>query len=292
MGFVVYNLRLQELVTVVQANRPFYEDFVTFLQEAGYASVADFIAEADELRAYEVLLGYLERPAVVPFYDGLLRPYPPAKAKWFFLAWLMRDAATQRLQPLLQHAPGRTSAERKAYLLNEIRRFVAPLFPDPASWRWPAVAEVMLARLEGSRRALKGTLWEQVIRRALQALLEEYGLQLEVGTGQVLLGGETYDVQVRGPQGTVLFPVKTRETMGGGHAQLFTRDIEKAIRLARQRGYQCVPIIIAEQWGGHLDALGTEKVIWVQANPNQVAEVEDKLRAHLEALLPLLAALQ
>lgn len=55
--------------------------------------------------------------------------------------------------------------ERQSYLLNEIREFVAPLFPQSESWEWPAISEVMLARLEGSRCALKGTLFEGLVRR-------------------------------------------------------------------------------------------------------------------------------
>jgi hypothetical protein len=55
--------------------------------------------------------------------------------------------------------------ERKTYLVNEIRKFVAPLFSEADSWEWSAVSEVMLSRLEGSRRALKGTLFEGLVRR-------------------------------------------------------------------------------------------------------------------------------
>lgn len=129
MELVLQNIRLQELVAVVQANRGFYLDFVHFLSDNGYESVAAFVQEESDATAAAIIASYLQRRSDAIFYDGLLRPYPNGKAKWFFLAWLLRDAATQRLQPLLRSAPGETDMERKAYLLNEVRKFVAPYSP-------------------------------------------------------------------------------------------------------------------------------------------------------------------
>jgi hypothetical protein len=291
MDYVLHNLRLKELVAIVQENRRFYEDFAAFLQEEGYNSVSDFVHESSDERAAQTISAYLTRHSEVNLYDGLLRPYPNSKARWFFLAWLLRDAATQRLEPLLKTVPGDTAIERKAYLLNEIRKFVEPLFPETGSWEWPAISEVMLARLEGSRRALKGTLFEEIVRRNLRALIETQGLPLEVGETQVRISDETYDVLVAGAHGTLLLPVKTRETMGGGHSLLFTRDIYKSILVATQGGYRCVPIIIAESWVGNLEDLESELAIHIQANPNQISAIEPLLAEKLEELLPLLMSI-
>jgi len=291
MDFVLHNLRLKELVAIVRENKRFYEDFVAFLQEEGYNSVLDFIREPSDERAAEAISRYLTRPIEVKLYDGLLRPYSNSKAKWFFLAWLLRDAATQRLQPLLRSVPGETIVERKTYLLNEVRKFVGPLFPETESWEWPAISEVMLARLEGSRRALKGTLFEEIVRRNLRDLIEKHKLQLAVSNKQVKIGDETYDVQVIGKAGSILLPVKTRETMGGGHSLLFTRDIYKSILVATENGYTCVPIVIAESWVGDLGDLKSELYIYIQANPNQITAVEPLLAQKLEELLPLLESI-
>ena len=272
-------------MSIVRENEAFFWDFVAFLQELGYADVHHFIREPSDERALEVLDLYLRREGNATLYDGLLRPYPGSKARWYFLAWLMRDAPVQRLGPLLAGIPGRDLNERRAFLLNEIRKAVAPLFPEPESWKWPAISEIMLARIEGSRRALKGTLFEEVIRRNLTALFETENLPLSVGERQVRIGGETYDVRVDGAEGTVLLPVKTRETMGGGHALLFTRDIFKSISVARENGYRCIPIDIAESWTGDLDALSSENYVWIRANPNEVARIEPELAAKLAELL-------
>jgi hypothetical protein len=287
MDFVLQNLRLRELIAIVKENKAFFEDFVVFLHEHGYDSVSAFVHEPSDEKAATTISGYLARPSEAKLYDGLLRPYSNAKAKWFFLAWLFRDAATQRLEPLLRSMPGDTANDRKAYLLNEIRKFVEPLFPETGSWEWPAVSEVMLARLEGSRRALKGTLFEEIVRRSLRTLMENHNLPLVVSNTQMKISDETYDVQVAGKGGSILLPVKTRETMGGGHSLLFTRDIYKSILVATENGYRCVPIVIAESWTGNLDDLKSELYIYIQANPNQVATIKPLLAAKLEELVPL-----
>lgn len=113
MDFILHNLRLAELVAIVQENKAFYEDFVHFLQTEGYNSILDFIQEPVDEKAAATLQRYLERKSEVKLYDGVLRPYANGKAKWFFLAWLLRDAATQRLQPLLKGISGKNDKNEK-----------------------------------------------------------------------------------------------------------------------------------------------------------------------------------
>ena len=99
------------------------------------------------------------------------------------------------------------------------------------------------------------------------------------------LAGETYDVSVIGANGQILIPVKTRETMGGGHALLFTRDIHKSIAVAHEAGFECLPIIIAESWAGDLTQLACKDHVYINRNPNQVMEVEALLAKELEKRL-------
>lgn len=285
MNFFRENLRLWELVAIVQANEEFFRDFQRFLEGRQYSNIREFIQENSDQRAFDVLVEYLNRKSSATLYDGLLRPYAEPKAQWYFLAWTMRDAPAQRLNPLLSGIEGKTLNERRALLLNEIRKSVAPLFPGQESWEWSAISEVMLARLEGSRRALKGTLFEGIVRRSLQNLFDSEQLALSVSNKQIHIGGETYDVQVEGNQGNILLPVKTRETMGGGHALLFTRDINKSIDVAEESGYKCIPVVIAESWAGDLAALSSENYIWIRANPNEVVRIEPELARKLRELI-------
>jgi hypothetical protein len=85
------------------------------------------------------------------------------------------------------------------------------------------------------------TLSQYLLRRSNVTL--DDGL---VSDKEVRIGDETYDVRVVGSKGTILLPVRTRETMGGGHALLFTRDTFKAISVAKENGHGCLPVVIAE----------------------------------------------
>ncbi|GHT93182.1 hypothetical protein FACS1894116_04660 [Betaproteobacteria bacterium] len=285
--FVVDNLRLKELAAIVEQNKPFYDAFSSFLQRHGYANVAAFIHDTDSAKARSVIESYLANPAGATLHDGLGRPYTNGKAKWYFLAWILRDAPAQRLEPLLRSIDGATLEEKKVVLINHLREFVGPLFPGSEKWTWPIVSEIMLARLEGSRRALRGTRFESLVRNLLTELFTASAIDLAVGEQQITISDETYDVQVVSGKSKILMPVKTRETMGGGHANLFTRDIHKTISVAQENGYLCIPIVIAESWGGDLDSLHCEHLIYIQANPNQTDEIGPKLATELKSLLPV-----
>jgi hypothetical protein len=285
--FVVDNLRLLELTTIVNLNKPFYDSFLQFLQQYEYSDVASFIHEEDSNKARKVIEYYLANPAGATLYDGLGRPYKNEKAKWYFLAWILRDAPAQRLEPLLRSINGATIEQKKVELINHIREFVGPLFPSSEKWTWPVVSEIMLARLEGSRRSIKGTRFESLVRGLLTELFSAKGLSLTVGEKQITLGDETYDVQVISASSKILIPVKTRETMGGGHANLFTRDIFKSISVAQENGFSCIPVVIAESWGGDLNSLKCKNLVYIQANPNQIDDISIKLANELEAMMPV-----
>jgi hypothetical protein len=285
--FVVDNLRLQELATIVEQNKPFYDAFLSFLSRHGYSDVSSFIHEENSDKARSVIESYLTNPSGAILYDGLGRPYTNGKAKWYFLAWILRDAPAQRLEPLLRSINGSSLENKKVELINHLREFVGPLFPTSEKWTWPVVSEIMLARLEGSRRSLKGTRFESLVRRLLSELFTAKGVNLTVGDKKIRLSDETYDVQIISAKSKILIPVKTRETMGGGHANLFTRDIFKSISVAQENGYLCVPVVIAESWGGDLKSLNCQHLVYIQANPNQLDEIAPRLANEFEALLPV-----
>jgi hypothetical protein len=93
----LYNLRLKELVAIVKENKLFYDEFVEFLHYHGYGSILAFIQEQSDEKAKATIIGYLAHPNKTKLYDGLLRPYTNSKAKWYFLAWLLREVVCQEL---------------------------------------------------------------------------------------------------------------------------------------------------------------------------------------------------
>lgn len=294
MNYIIENLRLKELILIVNQNKKFYEEFLAFLKTRGYKNIREFINEPSDDKATKLITECLNHSFDSKLFDGVGKPYESKKANWYFLAWLLRDAPAQRLAPLLSAVEGRNPTEKKANLINQIRKFVAPLLTHIENWSWTAISEVMLARLEGSRRALKGGLFEHLVRTALKEFFKTHNLKLDLGDKEIQLFKETYDIQIVDTNQNILFliPVKTRETMGGGHATLFTRDIHKSISVATQHGYQCLPIIVAESWGGHLENLPCEHYIYIPLNPNQFELVEFVLRKELATLLPVFKKLE
>jgi len=72
-----------------------------YLKQHGYKDVHAFINEPSDVKATRAIQDYLARQTGIQLLDGLARPYKDATAKWYFLAWILRDAPAQRLQPLL-----------------------------------------------------------------------------------------------------------------------------------------------------------------------------------------------
>jgi hypothetical protein len=293
VAFAVENLRLKELAIITEKNRPVYDDFVGFLKTQGYKTLHEFVVDTDVAKPRAAIVAYLKRalPGDVKLYDGVARPYKEDTAKWFMLGWIFRDAPVQRLRPMVPSMEGATVTERQATLLNQLRIYVATIFPQAPKWEWAAISEVVLDRLEGSRRAIKGTLFEAIVRRHLEAIFEANKLSLKVNDVEIRIEGETFDVSVVGKKSQLLIPVKTRETMGGGHALLFTRDIHKAISAATDAGFECLPVIIAESWGGDLKSLASKDFIYIAMNPNQVIELEPILAAELGKRIELFRSL-
>lgn len=289
---VVENLRLKELLVVVKLNKPFFEEFIVFIKSQGYKSIRALIAESSEEQLNKVLSAYFSCDFKNTLFDGIGRPYSDATSKWFFITWVLRDAATQRLAPIVSRTTGRNITEKRIKVISKILAFVEPLLPDDEQWEWPAIAEIMLQRLEGSRRALKGGLFEAIVRDKLKVLFKKHDLKITVTNKEVKLNDETYDIELIGNNQKILMPVKTRETMGGGHALLFTRDIHKAITVAEENGFSCIPVVIAESWGGNLDELKCEHYIYIRENPNQLDKINPKLEQELENLVPIFSEIE
>ncbi|MBE9006063.1 hypothetical protein IQ259_13635 [Fortiea sp. LEGE XX443] len=292
MSSIPENIRLKELVIVTNLNKPFFDDFTSFLQIEGYAELYEFVIEQNASKAKKTIQKYLERkvPNNLKLYDGIARPYPEDKAKWLLLGWIFRDAPEQRLKGFLNNFSGKQN-ERKADLLNQVRQYVATILHERERWDWLPISEVMIDRLEGSRRSIKGNLFEEIVRRNLKEIFEINNIQLSIEKTQIKVDGETYDIKVSGCKGNILIPVKTRETIGGGHALLFTRDIHKAITVANKSGYKCIPVIIAESWTADLTALDCQEFIYINKNPNQINEVEPLLVQELKNLIEVFRSL-
>lgn len=285
-NYIIDNIRLSELMIITQQNKPFFDEFVQFLNDQSYTSIYQFIQESSKVKIQTVLRSYFSRQFSAFLYDGVGNAYKADKAKWLFICWLLRDAPEQRLRPIVSSLNQGNKTENQIFLVSQLIDYIKPIFPSPISWTWEAFMEVMLDRLEGSRRALKGGLIEGIVRSILFSVFSEHKLStLSISPKQISLGGETYDVSITGPKGSILMPVKSRETMGGGHAQLFTRDIHKSISVAEEHGFMCIPVIFAESWQGNLAALPCQNYIYLPINPNQIASNMGNLEGEVKKII-------
>jgi len=182
---VVENLRLKELILVVNKNKAFYDEFLTFISRYGYSDIRSFVSEEDEEKVSKIVTDYFVEDFENNLFDGIARPYNQSKSKWFFITWVLRDAPQQRLQPIVSSIKEGSLNEKRTWVINEIRKFVAPLLPDREQWEWPTISEVMLQRLEGSRRALKGGLFEAIVRAQLIEFFKRRKLKLKVTPQEV-----------------------------------------------------------------------------------------------------------
>jgi hypothetical protein len=165
--------------------------------------------------------------------------------------------------------------------------------------------EVIIDRLEGSRRSIRGRASEVVVRTAASVALQEYfGRRhsygrfggINVPDHEVRVGGETFDVSVdllsydKTVRERILMPVKTRETEGGGHAHLFTRDVEAAIAAARREGEaNWVAVwIIAQNWSAektsHVAAL-CDFTVALEIDPSNFQTVDAATQERLSSFI-------
>lgn len=213
-------------------------------------------------------------------FDGIGRVYPHPKACFYFFAWMVRDAPQQRLSPLIARMRRADNVSRLTAEMDSLVELIFEYKTLVRSFDWLAVREVVFDRLEGSRRSISGHHVETYVRTSLITALQyfysihgNYGKyrKAEIADKQIKIGKHTVDVSAElipksgGAPVKLLIPVKTRETEGGGHSHLFSRDIITAISDLRQEAANChvVAVIVAENWapaeittiGAQIDAI-------------------------------------
>jgi len=198
-------------------------------------------------------------------FDGVGRTYKHEKACYYFFSWIIRDAPQQRLGPLIGRILKNSKRKRVEIEVQVIASLICKYRSNVKTFSWEAVREVFVERLEGSRRSLQGHRKEAVVRTALLTAFQGYFTRhggygkftsVKVADRQIAIGKQTFDVsaELSNERGQVirriLVPVKTRETEGGGHAHLYSRDIAPAIAAIRNDNSDdyLVVIIGAQNW--------------------------------------------
>lgn len=269
-GVDISHMRLVDLARLADQAKPFYlwveGRFQAVLSKNVTLEEMIQSSRPEEIKAAIEACYRAKTPEALPFlFDGVGRTYPHSKACYYFFSWLIRDAPQQRLSPLVQRIARNSARPRIEVEIDVLTALITVYRDSLRTFTWEAVREVIIDRLEGSRRSIKGREKETVVRTALIVATQSYYearkgygrfAGVEIPEGQISIGNESYDVCVNllASSGNViqriLIPIKTRETEGGGHSHLFTRDIMSAVSAVKSSAANdfLVVIIVAKNW--------------------------------------------
>jgi hypothetical protein len=308
-GIDFSHLRLLDLTKLADQAEPFYRWIEKQFQMEFHQSktLQDLILSAtrQELqRAIERCYAAQDREGLPKLYDGGGIAYKHREACYFLFAWMARDAAVQRLKPLIGRA-SKSTGQAGIKLEPEVLAAILHRYRSNLKYfDWAVIREVTIQRLEGSRRAKKGSAIETLVRTAVSHALAyyfktrgNYGnyIDFEILNSPLKVKNRTYDVAAwlqnrDGAKRLVVFPVKTRETEGGGHAHLFSRDIEQANLdiISLYPNAVIAFVIVAKNWSSEeLNTLEAkyEQVFYFDTNPNRFAGFDDPSQAELNMMI-------
>jgi hypothetical protein len=305
--------RLIELTKLADQAKPFYDWVEKHAKRitGSHRCLSEILLSCSKSEIKQIIKAcYEDNNDEKPFlFDGIGRMYTHNRACFYFFAWMIRDAPQQRLSPLINRMK---IADKVTEILAQTDSLAELIFEYRTivkSFEWSAVREVVIDRLEGSRRSIRGHELEAHVRTSLITAIQHYYSiygnygkfkKPKIADKQIKLGKHTIDVSVEltpkndADQVSLLIPVKTRETEGGGHANLFSRDIITAIRDIKKdkNNYHIIVIIVAENWSASEIATITNQIDMIfhfNMNPNKFVgfdeESQVKFNKYLEKIL-------
>ena len=301
-GIDFTHYRLVDLIALANQSQPFYEwiekRFQLQMHSAEPFNVLIRNATLNEIKnGVSACFNCKQTGSTPKLYDGGGVPYEHRKACYLMFAWMARDAATQRLQPLIQKAHKASGKKSQEIQIEILSKLLYSYREKLIYFDWPVIREITIQRLEGSRRAKKGSAFETYLRSALAQGFSYY-YQTHGDYGQykdfkiwphpIKIKNRTYDAAVEmfhsdGSKRMLIIPAKTRETEGGGHAHLFTRDIEQANEDILEEYPDAIIafMIIAQSWSAEEIEILRRKyagVFYFDVNPNEFVGFESQQR--------------
>ena len=292
--------RLLDLISLANQAEPFFKwvekQFQRTMHRADSLDLLIKKASLEEIREALYLCMESEPTEDIPkLYDGGGIPYQHKKACFFMFSWMARDAATQRLKPLITKASKKSGKRTIEIEIESLANLLFSYRDRLVYFDWPVIREVTIQRLEGSRRAKKGSAFETFLRTALAQAFSyyyrihgNYGVysDFKIWPTPIKITNRTYDAAVElyrkdGSKRMIIIPSKTRETEGGGHSHLFTRDIEQATNDIIKLYPDAIIsfMIIAENWDiAEIQQLKKRysAVFYFDANPNDFLGFGDR----------------
>lgn len=264
----ITHYRLIELTQLADQAKPFYDWIEKRAKHitGSHRTLGEILLSCSKVEIEKIVTAcYNDKNDTNPLLpNGVGRVYTHDKACFYFFAWIIRDAPQQRLSPLISKMQKINRITRKQAEIDVLIELIFEYRQIVRSFEWIAVREVVIDRLEGSRRSLAGHRIETIVRASLITAIQyyysiygNYGQfkKIAIAEKQIKLGKHTIDVSIeltpKNGSTTIhlLLPVKTRETEGGGHSHLFTRDLMTAMSDIQQENIcHYVLVIIAENW--------------------------------------------
>lgn len=265
----IAHYRLIELTKLADQAKPFYDwiEKHAKIVTGSHKSFNEIILSCKKEQLRDIIQAcYLDSNDEKPFlFDGIGRVYNHSKACFYFFAWIIRDAPQQRLSPLISRMQKANDVKKFIAETDSLTELIFEYRGIVKNFEWATVREIVIDRLEGSRRSISGHHIESNVRTGLITAIQNffsiynnYGKfkKVEIADKQIKVGRHTVDVSAKlypknGSEAiNLLIPVKTRETEGGGHSHIFSRDILSAITDIKKEldNYHIAVIIVAENW--------------------------------------------
>ncbi|WP_204104842.1 MULTISPECIES: hypothetical protein [Spirulina sp. CCY15215] len=309
----ITHYRLVELSKLADQAKPFYDwvERIAKKQTSSHKSLHDILMNSTKNTLSSIILNcYSETDEKRPLlFDGVGRVYPHPKACFYFFSWVIRDAPQQRLAPLISRMRKLEKLEKVVAETDTLVELIFEYKNHIKSFDWLTVREVIIDRLEGSRRSIKGHHVEANVRTAIVTAFQNYFAiygnygkykRIKIAPKQIKIGNHTIDVSVElDPKNgkaneILLIPIKTRETEGGGHAHIFTRDLIAAIDELQEDAniYYIMAVIIAQNWSA--SELGNinnriDLIFHFNMSPNKFQGFDEKtqidLNKYIEGIL-------
>ncbi|BCA86827.1 hypothetical protein EsVE80_23500 [Enterococcus saigonensis] len=294
----ISHVRLVELSKLADQAKPFYDWIERRAKNVMKNSLMleDNIMVMDKKQLSQLIEDcYFDDPEKVPLlFDGVGRNYPHNKACFYFFAWIIRDAPQQRLAPLISRMKKQDKDLKKIQAeIDALAALFIEYRQNAKYFKWESIREVVIDRLEGSRRSISGHVLEANIRAALATAFQnfysiniDYGIydKVEIKNKQISVGSDTIDVSadlIKDDKIKNLFiPVKSRETEGGGHSHLFSRDIITAVQNIKSNvpDAHIAVVIVATNWANsEIESIlkDIDIVFHFDMNPNELTILDD-----------------
>jgi len=118
---------------------------------------------------------YLDTTDEKPFlFDGIGRVYNHSKACFYFFAWIIRDAPQQRLSPLISRMQKANDVKKFVAETDSLTELIFEYRSIVKNFEWATVREIVIDRLEGSRRSISGHHVESNIRTGFITAIQNF----------------------------------------------------------------------------------------------------------------------